>query len=270
MFYFLTLLLSVSASFAAAPVPQAELRLVETRVSETFKKGQTPVLIFDLDETLIDSTPRKYMALRDAVKEICGYMNDHYDYVYPAVCTQGIHIHQSQIYALSNRYALSELFTISSSYQKEILDDFMDRVFTFYLSGKHLELDREIPGAVSFVRKMRELGAKLYFVSSRSDSSQREGTLASLRTLGMDAPTLEQEVILKPDGMRSLEFKQKTFAMIHQQPGEVVGVFENEPENINAMIQEFPHAQAYLIRGAWLIEGDVDARAIQLDDFYTF
>ncbi len=253
----------------ALAIPQTELRSMEARVKATVAQGQTPVLVFDLDETLIDSTPRKYMAFRDAIRELCGEVRYDYDYSWPAGCDRAVTVHQSEIYALPNRYNILSFFDSIYTWDdwKKQLDD---RMIGIYSSGKRLDLDREIPGAANFVKRMRSLGAKFYFVSSRNHSSQRVGTLASLRALGFGDSALEQEVILKPEGMRSLEFKQKTFAMIHQQPGKVVGVFENEPENMNAMITEFPDALAYFIRGAWLIDLPVSPKAIQLNDYYTF
>jgi len=265
MFYLVTFFFSISTSFAASDIPQTRLRAMEARVIETVKNGETPVLVFDLDETLIDSTPRKYMAFREAVESICGDMNRPSGFG----CEAATAIHQAQFYALENHYAVLDLFdssTISSEWRATL-----DRTMTgIYLSGKGLELDREIPGAAKFVQKMRALGAKVYFVSSRSKNTQRQGTLESLWALGLGSPNIDQELVLKVDGVRSIDFKKATFAMIHKKPGHVVGVFENEPENMNAMVKEFSGALAYFIQGAWLLDLPVSEQAVILHDYYYF
>jgi len=68
---------------------------------------------------------------------------------------------------------------------------------------------------------------------------------------------------MKPDPkMDDLQFKRDAFAQI-EHLGEVVGVFENEPANINAMADAFPGAVAVFVDTIHSPKPDVPAERVE-------
>ena len=65
---------------------------------------------------------------------------------------------------------------------------------------------------------------------------------------------------------------ERAFAEIgnwaNQNGGEVVGVFENEPENMNALVELFPSAVSVFVKGAFLKPEPVREEALQIRDFW--
>ena len=63
-------------------------------------------------------------------------------------------------------------------------------------------------------------------------------------------------IILRPEGLSSIEFKRRSFDKIkgwtRDHGGVVAGAFENEPENMNAMLEQFPGALHVFVSGAFL------------------
>ncbi|MBF0301373.1 MAG: hypothetical protein HQK51_21895, partial [Oligoflexia bacterium] len=51
--------------------------------------------------------------------------------------------------------------------------------------------------------------------------------------------------------------------------GMVAIVVENEPENINAMIREFPHAEGFFVNGAYLKQEVINSKVVKINDFYS-
>lgn len=217
-------------------------------VFATIAHATTPVVVSDLDETLIDSSTRRLLSFRDAMTEQCGTERR-------GDCAKVAGINIEEIQALSNRYDFGPLFDrigVSSTF-RTLLEK---RALEIYLSGKYLDLDQAVPGAVEFIQTEQARGAKVFFVSSRYDDVQRTGTLNSLQNLGLLIEGDRNEVILRARGMSSIEFKKKAFAEIRRwsesHGGQVELVMENEPENMNAMLDAFPGAMAVFVDGAWL------------------
>jgi len=71
--------------------------------------------------------------------------------------------------------------------------------------------------------------------------------------------------------MGSIEFKRASFQYItdrlgpaHAPDAEVAFVFENEPENINAMVEYFPLADAFFIPGAFVQDEPLKSSIVRL------
>ena len=214
----------------------------------------SPVIVMDLDETVIDSIPRRFYSMRRALGDVA---------LTPKELDAIASIEISDLYRLENRYDLTPIFQ-RLGIPKDTQTRFEDRATAIYLSGFGLEYDVPMAGADRYVRELRRAGARIIFVSSRYDRLQRKGTEANLIALGMIAPSQVNDIILRPEGMSSIDFKRWAFSRIS---GNVVGIFENEPENMNAMIEAFPNANAVFVTGAWIHPGTVPSRVTLIQDF---
>ncbi|MGE3260704.1 MAG: HAD family acid phosphatase [Bacteriovoracia bacterium] len=245
VFFFLLLSL---ATLRAQAMP-CELQLLVDRAAELSEGGVRPVVITDLDETIIDSTLRRYQALQQATFFHCG------GYHQPD-CHRLKGLNIEEFLSLKNRYDIEPLLDAIEFPAGPLRDQLLKSVFRSYLSGNFMELDQAIPGASELIHALQKAGADIYYVSSRSEKDQLPGTLQSLRTLEFLQKGEEQNVILRPEHMSSIEFKRRSFFQINEKTellgGQVILVMENEPENMNAMTEIFPAAQAIFVDGAHL------------------
>lgn len=246
---FFLLLLSVAALQAQA-MPR-ELQLLVDRAAELSEGGVRPVVITDLDETIIDSTARRYQSLQQATFFNCG------GHEQPG-CHRLRGLNMEELLSLKNRYDIEPILDAIEFPVGPLRIQLLKNVFRTYLSGNFMELDQAIPGASEFIHALREAGADVYYVSSRLEKDQLPGTLKTLRYLEFIRQGEEQSVILRPEHMSSIEFKRHSFTRINEKTellgGQVILVMENEPENMNAMTEIFPAAKAIFVDGAHMKE----------------
>lgn len=237
-------------------------------ISKQASVSKKPVFVLDLDETVIDSTVRRYLSYRDAIDEVCRKHPQ-----YKMDCLKAASITPNDFGCLTNRYDDRYLFTSLKGVTEEAYALFRQVAFPIYLSNRWIaDSDSFIPGAARFLRELEKLNGTLFFVSARSIEDQSAGTIESLKRLGLITAGEEWRVFLKPNGEASLAFKRRVFTELklwtQKLGGDVVGVFENEPENMNAMVELFPGAVPVFVKGAYFKPEPVRPEAIQIKDFW--
>lgn len=233
-----------------------DLENAQKLIQKTLKSGHTPVAIFDLDETLIDTQTRKVLGLRDAARELKG---DGADGARGAVLSYRL----ASLYEQSNRYDLEQMLkTAGIATDSPFFKPLIVATMTTYNSGEYIDFDRQVPCAVSFVRKImrpvRGQGVFPVFLTGRNEANLGAATLQSLKTLGFirngDAFLLK----LKGDSKEhDAEFKERVALGLLPElkkkginQAEVVLVAENEPKNLNLLSNVFPKAVRIFIGGA--------------------
>lgn len=266
------------AGAAAVPVEKAwarhpALERVLADANALAEKGVRPVVVMDLDETVIDSTPRRRAGYQAAARDLCAAdVGPASGPVSFAACEGVRSLNLAEMYRLKNRYDERELAQrLGLEAEGAEWKALAGRSLVEYLSGRYEHLDQPLAGANSYVRALKRAGTLVWFVSSRFQEAQGASTLANLRALGMIAPGEEFLISLRPEGMSSIEFKRRSFAGIRRYVGKingvVVGAFENEPENMTAMSQVFPEAKLVLVEGAWLKDVSVPPQASRIVDY---
>ena len=226
------------------------LNHVLQRAATSDRMGAIPVVVMDLDETLIDSTLRRFEAYQDSVRTLCGKDRT-------GDCGKSAGLNISEFLSLPNRYDQNPLFDQVGISKGAWSAQLNDSAIKIYLSGKWIELDQATPGATEYIQELRKLHAKIFFVTSRWKTSQGAATLASLQHLGMwSEDDHDDSLILRPAGMSSIDFKRISYKMINDwreaHDALIVGAFENEPENMNAMVDAFPGATHVFVTGAFI------------------
>lgn len=234
-------------------------------VSATLAKGKIPVVISDLDETLVDSVARRYYSLITATQSICGTQRK-------GQCGHLAGINIKEIIDLPNHYNLDTLFTHVEVTDKVLLQKIGNGLVEHYLSGKKMDLDQAVPGATEFIQKLNDLHAKTFFVSSRYLDTQGKGTLDSLKNLGfIPTDSIGETIKLRTRGESSIDFKKAAFSDVQtwasENNGEVVLVMENEPENMNAMTDTFPDAKSIFVDGAFLKDLPITGNPMHISNF---
>lgn len=242
-----------------------------TELQDVLLKNKQGIIIMDLDETVIDTHSRKYISYMEAQKTLCGLPSETLTNPKSPDCEKALGLSKIDFYRIENGYSSTLLMQKLSLTDESFITTFNKMMVTNYLSGKWMETDSSIPGASPFVRSMKRSGAQVYFISSRYEELQSVDTLAQLMSLGFIDHPENANVILRKKGQDSLSFKKEAvqrIALLSGQTGiPVIGLFENEPENLNAWKKVFPEASAYLIKGNILVPTELDPNIKVIEDY---
>lgn len=262
----------------------AALDAILAEAQAVTKKGLRPAVIMDLDETVVDTVPRKWAAFRAVTDALCFGVSSPRD-ADPVLLRSGPDggasfetcealggLSVAEIYSLPNRYD-DDALARAIGLEPKSWDwaDVKTRWLAQYLSGQFEYLDQPMAGAYGYVGALKRAGAHVWYVSSRWQEEQGASTQASLLKLGLIGRGEEGWVILRPRGMNSIDFKRMAYEQIRKattlDAGQIVGLFENEPENIEAMSKAFPGVPLVFVEGAWLKPGAVPAQAARIVNY---
>lgn len=202
---------------------------VADEVGQVAAAGGTPVVIFDLDDTLFETLTRSATIIREF----------------------GEQVGDARLRAARNehvRFGLEDTLAQVGLTPAEIEGDLGRRVRRFwsprFFNGTHYHLDTPLPGAATYVQRLHGLGARVVYLTGRKDVG-REPSLAALRGAGF--PVDERTAFFcKPDpapGEPKLEtaaWKGQTARTEVAAMGTVVAAFDNEPVNVNALREALP------------------------------
>jgi hypothetical protein len=194
-----------------------------------------PLLLLDIDDTLIDCRHRKHRVFMDFIAQ-------------PSI---------RQRYAEASE-RLGELnwedvhYRVLDNLKFLAIEDqtFGEELFAFwrkhYFTYPYLLQDRSFPGALHFVKRSFEKeGLALVYLTGRDVPGMGQGTYDSLQQLGFPTKGPDVHFILKPDpAMHDLHFKREALEEVDA-IGPVLAAFENELPNLNTMAERFPMAAMY-------------------------
>ncbi len=215
--------------------PAAQSALLRRVLGRCEHKGGTPpVVVFDLDGTLMDNRPRTCVILQELAGE--------WQATEPDIAARLLTVTPERVpYHFHDTLALfgvtrEDLVTFAFEYWK-----------AHFFADPHIQHDVEVKGAAVFARACYDAGASLVYLTGRDLPQMGVGTFGSLRSLGFPIGVCGTELVLKPDP-RMLDFEFKRFeARKLDRVGRVVASFDNEPENCNVFLGEFPDAESVLV-----------------------
>lgn len=210
------------------------LRRILDRCRPTSVAKAPPVVVFDLDGTLMDNRPRTCAILRDigagwrarapeAAERLLSARPEQLDYLLTDTLAR-LGVHQSALVAEAETLWRARFF-----------------------SDDDIRHDVPLAGATSFARACFEAGATLVYFTGRDLPLMGAGTFRSLRDLGFPVAVAGTELVLKPDASMPDEAFKRMFAPTLRRVGEVVAVFDNEPANCNVLHREFEGADTVFI-----------------------
>jgi hypothetical protein len=218
-------------------LPQTEQRAVLERIVARCKSkpGEpAPVVVFDLDGTLMDNRPRTVAILRELAVELRREAHSE------AERFEAAHV-EKLAYRVSDTLARlgvehPELTERAEAFWKE-------RFFTDH----YLKHDVAIAGSVEFARACYDAGAVLVYFTGRDLPFMGIGSFQSLRDLGFPIGIVGTELVCKPDAkIPDEEFKRAEGPKLRR-VGRVVAAFDNEPGNCNAFLEMNPDAESVFI-----------------------
>ncbi len=212
----------------SAKQPQGLDGLLE-KIASLDKKNR-PVVVFDLDDTLLSTNKRHLRILKefaskrgDAAKKLAGLAEERL------------------------KYSIVETAKSVGISDAELIEELKDFWFERFFANEYITADHPVAGAPEYCREVAEVGAVVAYFTGR-DENMREGTLATLKAWGFPMPD-ESKVflILKPRfDMPDLDYKREGLRRIAKL-GPVAASFENEPAHINLFQEAFPESWLFLL-----------------------
>ena len=222
--------LSMSTLWAREYEPKVLINVLE-RVEAEVERGARPVVIFDLDETLIDTRPRSLSILREFGR---------------SAQVRAVYRSASQILRESRLedvvYHIEDIARDLGLLDSALVAQLKEYYSARYFSNEYLSRDRQIDGAKAYVMALQRAGALIVYLTGRDKPRMGVGTEYSLVKLGFPLGGNAATLLMKSDkSIDDTSYKTEAFATIAKW-GTVVGAFENEPRNVNAMATAFPEA----------------------------
>jgi hypothetical protein len=226
--------------------PKSLSDLIETVRIEA-AKGQSPVVMFDLDDTLTNTRDRTARILHDFANQ---------PEIKSAFPEESKKIESLEFAETS--FLLGDTMKAIDIDNAAFIQKANDFWLAHFFTNKYCAKDIETTGASVYLHKLANAGAKIVYMTGRDIPRMGKGTKENLirnhfpvkRNFLMNLLGRSDEtavLILKPDAKEDdLVFKESQYANIAAM-GEVVGAFENEPANINSMANAFPHAAAIFL-----------------------
>jgi beta-phosphoglucomutase-like phosphatase (HAD superfamily) len=232
----------VSAShgkrFRGRHLPSAErvalLRSVIARSAELARAGRSPVVVFDLDGTLLDNRPRVAAIFRD--------LGHAWSERHPAIAGRLAETRPDDIV-----YGVDENLSAFGIEEPALRSEAASFWHARFFSDAYLGHDVALAGAVGFVRGCHEAGALVVYLTGRDLGNMALGTFASLRDLGFPIGVVGAELVTKPDFATPDGVFKRAVAPSLGRLGVVVAVFDNEPDNCHALLDAHDGAVAVLV-----------------------
>jgi len=197
-------------------------------------KARTPVVVFDLDGTLMDNRPRTAAILRE--------LSTAWTTSHPSMAPKLASAEADDLaYLLTD--SLARLGVTRTDLVREAEVFWRERFFT----DEYLAHDIEVSGAAAFARACYDAGGILVYFTGRDLPLMGLGSFASLRDLGFPIGVPGTELVLKPDANMPDEAFKRMQGPALQRVGRVVALFDNEPGNCNVLGAHFPEAFSVLL-----------------------
>jgi Predicted phosphatases len=192
------------------------------------KQNLKSLVVFDLDSTLFDVSPRLERILLD----------------FAAIPVNKLRFPE-QIAKLHNIKTERKDWGIKNALQRAGLDghhpEFQEAVFSYwqknFFSNHYLQFDVPYEGAVEYTQALHQAGARIVYLTGRDVERMGVGSREVL--LDWKFPLDENaELVLKPHrSMDDAEFKADWFLTPEASAFSKVYFFENEPVNLNLLKQ---------------------------------
>jgi hypothetical protein len=209
------------------------LRGILQRAEERTLRGP-PVVVFDLDGTLMDNRPRVVAILHELAEEWRAKHPEAADR-----CAKATVDHIG--------YGFIENLRKLGVTEAELHDTGLAFWRARFFADPHIRHDIEVRGAREYAHACYKAGATVVYFTGRDLPNMALGSFASLRDLGFPIGLVGTELVTKPAfEVPDTEFK-KAVAPEFRRIGEVIAFFDNESANCNLFIDAHPECTAVFL-----------------------
>lgn len=203
-------------------------------IQEISSQGQKSLVVFDLDSTLFDVSPRLERILLDFASFPVNQRK------FP-----------EQVSLLKKIKVLRKDWGIAGALERVGLDghhpEFQEAVRAYwqknFFSNHYLQFDDVYEGALEFVQACAKAGAEISYLTGRDVERMGPGSIETLQAWNF--PLNENaKLVLKPHrSMDDAQFKTDYFIEADKKGYEKIYFFENEPVNLVHLHQFCPHVE---------------------------
>jgi predicted secreted acid phosphatase len=212
------------------------LNEVTANVALLHQHKKVPVVVFDLDDTLLDARERSFRVIQDFANqsEIQEKFPKESKKI-KSISIQDLH------------WGLEDSFKSIGIMDERLIQKAKLFWSEHFFTNEYCKSDRPILGAVEYVKSVYVWGAKVVYLTGRDSPRMKNGTEPNLKSLGFPLDSDRAVLLLKPSATGDdLMYKVAQVSTIKEM-GKVIAVFENEPANINAFQQAFPQAKIIFV-----------------------
>ena len=124
----------------------------------------------------------------------------------------------------------------------EMLQNLREYWSAKFFTNEYLHYDVPYPGAISFVQELALTGCEIKYLTGRDQTRMGKGSMEVLEKWGF--PVAENSLFLKPKKEQDDElFKQEWFRALDHSKYKKIFFFENEPVNVNAILESHPEVE---------------------------
>jgi hypothetical protein len=209
------------------------LRSILEKISQVQAQGLKALLVFDLDSTLFDVSPRLQRILHDFAND----PDNQKRFPESTEILKTIETHKSD-WGIRNSLIRAGLDKHSGEFHQALKDHWLENFFT----SEYLHYDQPYAGAAEFVQKVARAGSEIVYLSGRDRPRMEKGTLEVLKKWNFPIDNTQARLALKPErGLNDADFKRDWFLDIPHDAFGQIWFFENEPLNVNAIRNHFDH-----------------------------
>ena len=208
------------------------LDAVITRVTEVAAAGRLPVVVLDLDSTVIDTGWRHLRIVREFAAELGD---------------TGFSAMAGALTADDFGFLVQDPLLARGMHDPELIEALRRFWWPRFFSADYCRHDRAAPGAVAFARRVVGARGLVYYLTARP-VDMGAGTVEVL--VGQGFPFLRGRAVLHMKPSADLDdhrFKRAALAEVRSLRGEVVATFENEPAHAGALLEAFPEGTHFLV-----------------------
>jgi hypothetical protein len=218
-------------------LPSGEQHALFSRIVQRSKpvRGEpVPVIVFDLDGTLMDNRPRTTAILQELAAELRREAHSAAEMLAAARAENLAYLLTETLQRLGIEHP--ELVSRAESFWRE----------RFFTDG-YLKHDVAIAGSVELAQACYDAGATIVYFTGRDLPLMSLGSFQSLRDLGFPIGVVGTELVCKPDAKIPDEAFKREEGPRLTRIGKVIAAFDNEPGNCNAFVELCPEADVVFV-----------------------
>ncbi len=211
-----------------------------TKISQLTQQGLKTLVVYDLDSTLFDVSPRLERILIDfaAIPENQKR--------FPEQVEKFKHIKTMRSdWGIKGALERAGLDGHHPEFQAAVKDYWMQSFF----SNHYLQYDIPYEGAIDFVKATYDAGANIAYLTGRDVTRMGTGSIEVLKQWDFPLVLGKADLVLKPHlSMNDAEFKTNWFLEAKTLGYEKIYFFENEPKNILHLQERAPDIEIVFIK----------------------
>lgn len=195
-------------------------------------RDNQPFVLFDLDSTLFDNSPRVHKIIQDFIEE-------HKD-IYPEHTEKMKEIKRQDIV-----WGIKENLKKVDLHDENLVNTVIKYWYERFFSNDYI-IDVPLKGSYNFIKDLENSGVKIIYLTGRFET-MRQGTERNINEHGFPLDPNGENLVLKPDPkMPDDVFKHQAMENI-KRFGHMIGGFENEPVNSNIFQEHYPESEIFFL-----------------------